>query len=213
MRFNQQSFNRHLLNIGQSISWRRSYACACVNPASGAPDPKHTVCNGKGRIWDKPLTSIIGISAMKASPQLATIGLWESGDVIGTIPENSTMWDNCGRFDRVVLNNSVHAFSQPFIRGAPNEKVMFTVKSIDRCFWLDPETRAVVDGGIPLVGTGGTLDWPDGGEPANGVSYSLSGLKFDEYFIFDQLAQTRNEHSGMRLPKKVQLRKWDLFGR
>ena len=43
--------------------------------------------------------------------------------------------------------------------------------------------------------------------------YSLTGKKFDEYFIFGQYPSDRNQHSGMRLPRKLVARKWDLFGR
>jgi hypothetical protein len=59
----------------------------------------------------------------------------------------------------------------------------------------------------------GNLSWPNGGGPPIGVTYSLTGTKFDEYFIFLNLPSDRNEHEGARLPKKVTLRKWDLFGR
>jgi hypothetical protein len=213
MRLSSAHFNNHLTKIGQAITWRRSFACACVNPTSGAPDPRHTVCAGKGRIWSDPVVGVIGLAAQKITPQMAAMGVWEQGDMVATIPASSAMWADAGRFDRVIMQNSTHAFDLVLTHGAPTEKILAAVESISRCFWLDPTTRAIIDGGIPVVSSDGLLSWPNGGEPLAGVTYSLAGRKFDEYYIFDQLPSTRNEHSGEPLPKKLQLRKWDLFGR
>ena len=212
MRFNPARFNRHLANIGQQILWRRSYACACVNPASGAPDPKHALCSGKGRLWDDPVQSVVGVSRQVVTPEMVAAGVFDSGDMTMTIPENSPAW-SAGRFDRVVLLNSTDPFSMPFTRGAPSERMLFTPATIDRCFWLHPTTRQVVEGGLPVVSAAGLPSWPNGGEPPPGFTYSLTGTRFDEYYVFDQMPSDRNEHSGMRLPKRVQLSRWDLFGR
>ena len=80
-------------------------------------------------------------------------------------------------------------------------------------FWLHPQTRALVEGGIPVFDSHGAPSWPNGGEPPPGATYSISGEKFSEYFIFDQFPSDRNQHSGMRLPKRVVARQFDLFGR
>ena len=83
-----------------------------------------------------------------------------------------------------------------------------------RVFWLDPVTRLPVDGGAPVVAVDGTLSWPTGvAAPPAGATYSLSGSKYNDYFIFDNFPSDRNEHSGMRLPKRVVARQWDLFSR
>src|SRR5574344_1187428 len=100
MRFNPAAFDRHLNNIGQKVQWRRSYACACVNPASGAPDPKHALCAGKGRIWDKPVDTVAGIARQETLAEWMKAGLWESGDMVLSIPQASPLWD-AGQFDRV----------------------------------------------------------------------------------------------------------------
>lgn len=214
MRLSPGRFNKWIANIGQRCTWRRSYACACVNPASGAPDPKHVLCAGKGRIWNDPIETVCGVSKQDVTPELIAAGLFDSGDLQLTIPSSSPMWAGAGRFDRVVLLNSTDVFSQPFTRGAPNEKIIFTWEKIDRCFWLHPVSRTVVEGGIPVVAANGTLSWPGGvGEPPPGVTYSLTGTRFDEYYCLDNLPSDRNEHSGATLPKRVVMRKFDLFGR
>lgn len=214
MRFSPSRFDRHLANIGQRIAWRRSYACACVSPTSGAPDPKHQLCSGKGRIWADPIETVCGISKQEVTPEMIAAGMYESGDMTMTIPQASPMWGGAGRFDRVKLLNSTDVFSQPYTRGAPNERIIFAVQSIERCFWLHPVTRQIVEGGIPVVDADGHMSWPGGaGEPPPETTYSLTGQRFDEYYILDSLPSDRNEHSGARLPKRAQMRKFDLFNR
>lgn len=214
MRFNPARFNRHINNIGQDLIWRRSYACACVNPTSGAPDPKHALCAGKGRIWVTPVETRCGISSQEVTPELIAAGLFDSGDMTMTIPADSPMWRDAGRFDRVTLLNSTEVFSQPMTRGGPTEKLVFAVKEVDRCFWLHQTTRQIVEGKAPVIDADGRPSWPGGvGEPPPATSYSLTGQKFDEYFIFDKMPSDRNMHAGMALPKRVILRRFDLFGR
>lgn len=212
MRLNPVAFNRHLNHMGQKLKWRRSYACACVNSDSGQPDPKHVLCGGKGRLWDDPIDVVAGVTKQDTNTEWNASGLFEAGDMIMSIGEDCPAWD-AGQFDRIVMLNSTDVFSQPLRRGAPNERLLFNVDKLIRVFWLHPTTRQPVDGTLPDVDANGNLSWPNGGAPPMGATYSLTGTKFDEYFVFQNLPSDRNEHSGARLPKKVQLRKWDLFGR
>ena len=213
MKFNAAAFDRHLNNIGQQVLWRRSYACACVNPASGAPDPKHALCMGKGRLWDQPIETVTGIARHEVQAQWAQSGLWESGDMVLSIPQASPLW-NSGQFDRVTMLNSTDVFSQPLVRGAPTERLLFVPISVDRCFWLHPLTRDIVEGAPPVFDASGVPSWPGGvGEPPPGATYSVTGKKNTEYYLFGAWPSDRNQHGGVRLPKRVIARKWDLFGR
>lgn len=213
MRLNPTAFNRHLASIGQRLEWRQAFACACVNPDSGSPDPKHQLCSGKGWLWANPIETVCGVSKQDVTPEMIAAGIFENGDLSLTIPADSPMWQGAGRFDRVRLLNSTDVFSQPLKRGHVSERLLFRVERVLRCFWLDPTTRQVVEGGLPVVADNGTLSWPNGGEPPMGFTYSLTGAKYDEYFVLDSMPSDRNEHSGMALPKRLQMRKWDLFGR
>lgn len=212
MKLNPVAFDRHLNHMGQRLKWRRSYACACVNPDSGAPDPKHALCQGKGRLWLAGVDTVAGVVHQGADVQWEQPGAWETGDMILSVQQSSPMWD-AGQFDRVLLMNSNDVFSQPMKRFAPNERLLFTVEKFIRVFWLHPVTKTEIEGGLPVVDASGYLSWPNGGEPPPGTVYSLTGQKYDEYFIFQNYPSDRNEHQGARLPKKMQLRKWDLFGR
>lgn len=214
MRFNPGAFDTFLKGIGQEVEWRRSYACACVSPTSGAADPKHALCSGKGRLWNPPVKTVTGIASQTVQQEWMKSGMYETGDMVLSIPQASPLWD-AGQFDRIMLLNSTDVFSMPLTRGAPNERLLFRPESILRCFWLHPQDKnTIVEGGIPVVDANGHLSWPGGvGEPPPGMVYSLTGNKYDEYFVFIQLLSDRNEHQGMRLPKRVTARKWDLFGR
>lgn len=213
MRFNPTRFDRHLANIGQQLLWRAAYACSCVNPSSGAPDPTCKLCGKKGRIWeDKAIQTVCGASGQKTQAEWASMSMWEAGDMVVTIPQNSPMWDS-GQFDRVTMVNATDRFSLPLKRGAPNENLsLYTVKSIDRVFWKHPQTGVLVTGGIPAVSESGQLTWSSN-EPPMGVTYSITGWRHVEYFVWGDFPSSRNEHSGMRLPKRVVLRRWDLLGR
>lgn len=213
MRLNRHHFNRHLANMGQKLQWRRSFACACVNPESGAPDPKHALCAGKGVFWEAGIDTVCGVTKQGVTPEMIAAGIFDSGDMTMTVPSDSPMWDGAGRWDRVLLKNSTDVFSQPLKHGHVSERLLFTVEKFTRCFWLDTVTRGIIEGGLPVVATDGTLSWPNGGEPPLGASYSITGTKFDEYYILDSMPSDRNEHSGAQLPKLIQMRKWDLFGR
>lgn len=213
MRFNPRAFNVHLANMGQKIAWQQSYGCSCFNLASGAPDPKCRLCSGKGRIWDPAVETVCGVVKQETQAEWADSGLWESGDLVVSIPESSPLWDS-GQFDRVTMLNASDKFSQPLQRGAVSERLLFVPERIERVFWKDPATQALVEGSLPVVATNGTLSWPSPtGEPPPGMTYSLTGWRYAEYFVFGNFPSSRNEHSGVRLPKRVVLRRFDLFGR
>ena len=121
MRLRPTHFDRHLKNIGQDVLWLRSYACACMSNETGSPDPKHALCKGKGRIWDAPVPTLVGVPSQTTAAKMIAAGLWEKGDMTITIPRSSPMWENAGRYDRVIALNSTDVFSIPLKRGAPTE--------------------------------------------------------------------------------------------
>lgn len=211
MRLNPGHFNRFLNNIGQQFLWRRAYACSCVDPHSGAPDTKCSFCVGKGRQWIEPVRASAASAGQKTQVSWAKMGLYEQGDMVMTVPENSPLWD-AGQFDRVTMLNATDRFSQPMKRGAPTEKLLFTVKQVDRVFWINKATNTIVEGGIPTFDANGRPVWA-AGEPPPGMSYSISGTRLSEYFIYMDLPRNRNMHDGARLPKLTVLRRWDLMGR
>lgn len=211
MRLNPGHFNRFLNNIGQQFLWRRAYACSCVDPHSGAPDTKCTFCLGKGRQWVEPVQASAASAGQKTQVAWAKMGLFQEGDMVMTVPENSPLWD-AGQYDRVTMLNATDRFSQPMKRGAPTEKLLFTVKKVDRVFWINKTTNTIVEGGIPTFDANGRPVWADG-EPPPGMSYSVSGTRLSEYFIYMDLPRNRNMHDGARLPKLTVLRRWDLLGR
>ncbi len=213
MRFNPAAFDSWLGNVGQQFLWRASYACPCVNPTSGAAKPNCPQCHGKGRIWAaNPTACVAGMASQKTQREWANFGVWQSGDAVVTIPQASPMYA-MGQFDRAIMVNATEVFSLVLTRGGQIEKVFLPVDTVTRLFWLDANSN-IVDGSLPTVNADGTLTWAAGAtQPPVGTQYTIQGTAFQEYFCFGEFPGNRNEHQGMRLPKRVVLRKFDLFGR
>lgn len=211
MRFNAASFNTHLNNLGESFLWRKSSACPCINPASGAPNARCPNCSGKGRRWESAVKAKAGVASQKTQQEWAKFGQWESGDLVLAIPEDSALYD-VGQFDRVVSTTSSDGFSYAFVRGSASEKLHGSIVKISRCYWFD-QAGDIVEGGIPVVAANGSLSWPNGGEPVAGTQYSLSGERAVEYYCFGAFPSDRMKHDGMRLPRRMVMRLFDLMGR
>lgn len=210
MELSPSRFNEFLGGIGQRFAWRQAFACPCVNPASGASKPGCPLCNGKGQMWSAEVPGVAGMTAQNHKKGFANFGTWEPGDALLTIGSDSKLY-GAGHFDRFRAINSTHRFNYVVVPGQ-NDKLLGTIKSVSRVFWLNSGGTAVVEGGIPAVAADGSLTWTSGAPPA-GASYSITGIKYDEYFAYMALPANRNEHQGAALPQKLPVRKWDLFGR
>ena len=212
MKLNGAAFDRFLTNIGQDVLWYGSYACPCTSQSSGAPSPSCPLCVGKGRVWELPVATVVGVASQKTQEKWSRMGLYEVGDMVLSIPGASVMWDRAGQYDRVTTMNGVDGFSEILFHGSPTERLRTPVRNIYRVFWKHPTTGLVVEGGIPVVDTKGLLTWPNGGEPPAGLGYSITGDRYSEYFMLDAYPADRNQHRGtVRLPKYVVLRKFSLY--
>lgn len=215
MHLNPAAFNAWLSgNIGQNMAWRRGNPCPCFNPTSGAALPGHPLCAGKGWIWDPPISPVkAGVNAQKAQRDWAQFGQWEAGDVILTIPGDSGMYGQVGRFDRIELLNAKDVFKIMLIRGT-NDRIILPVVNFTRVFWLNPgNINATIDGGLPAIDANGNLTWPNNDGPPNATKYTITGMRYIDYFVWVNLPSNRNEHFGAALPQKSWLRRFDLFGR
>jgi hypothetical protein len=214
MRLNPAAFNAWLSgNIGQLMNWRKGNACPCFNPKSGAALPGHPLCGGKGWIWDAPIQTKAGLSQQKVDRAWAMMGQWEPGDGILTIPSDSAMYELCGRFDRIELLNSTDAFKLLLTRGV-NDRIFLPVVQFTRVFWLDPlDQNATIDGGLPVIDVSGNLTWPNNDGPPLTTQYSIAGTRYTDYYVWNHLPSDRNEHFGAPLPRKLLMRRFDLFGR
>lgn len=213
MRLNRQRFNRHVRHMGQDVIWSPAFRCSCITPETRSPDPRCLLCRKRGWVYGDSVKTICAPQSQKTQAQWAQSGMYEEGDIVITVPENSPMWDG-GQHDRVLMENTTEKFSVVLQRGAPSESIShISVISIDRVFWRHPQTQALVEGGIPVQSPEGVLSWPDGGEPPAGTAYSLTGRRRVEYYLFQDFPSNRNIHRGVRLPKRVVLRRWDLASR
>lgn len=211
MEFNVGAFNELLGGLGEFFAWRRASACPCLNPASGSPLRNCPRCSGKGRIWAPEVRAQAGVASSKVQLEWSKFGQWESGDMILSIPEDSPLYE-ISMYDRVTAETSTDAFSIALIRGAANERIHGKIKSIDQVFWYDDDGETTVPGGIPTISTNGVPTW-SANAPPDGRAYSISGVKFTEYYCYGPFSNDRMKHAGMRLPRRMVLRKFDLLGR
>lgn len=210
MQLSPGAFNAFLGGIGQDFAWRQSFACPCVNPASGAAKQNCPLCFGKGRQWSAEVSGKAGMTNQSQKKGFASFGTWEPGDAVLTIGSDSALYA-AGQYDRFRAVNSTHVFSHNLMHDG-SDKLLGTVVSISRVFWLNSAGTATVEGGIPTVAADGSMTWATG-EPSAGAAYSISGVKYDEFFVYMDLPSNRNEHAGATLPKRLPVRRFDLFGR
>lgn len=212
MRLDPAAFNRLLRNIGQDVAWRRAFDCPCRDPYSGAADPACPMCRGRGSIWGDPVTGYAGVQSMTAKKEWANFDLWESGDMVVTIPGDSPIYA-AGQFDQIILSQSSEPFSLVFRRGE-DDTFQWPVVSIDRVFSLNQSRTDVVEWQIPTVTEAGALSWDAGLPlPEYGQQFSISGRRRPVFFLFKDLPRDRSHHAGQPLPRRVVVRTFDLFGR
>jgi hypothetical protein len=212
MPLHKARFNRLINRLGQDVAWRSSTACPCADEFSGSPDPQCPQCRGRGFLWAAPVIGTAGITSQNVQKQLREFGQYESGDVIFTIGSDSPIYA-IGHMDRAVLLNAEERFSLTRAHGSDDEQFDMPILSVSRVYWLSADKSQIIEGGIPTFDAATrALTWTTG-EPPAGQRYSITGLKNVEYFAWDNIPSNRSEQHGDTLPKKLQMRRFDLFGR
>lgn len=210
MRFSPARFNRFLGGaVRQNFTWRRAFACPCVSPHSGAARADCPLCGALGWSWQAGVDVHAGMTNLSPQKAMQIFGVWEPGDAMLTVPADSPLYA-AGRHDRIRASAATSPFSQ-VITPDFNERLVGGIVSIERVYWIDDDGETIVEGGIPTVNDDGSLTWTEGAPP-EGRSYSITGRRYDELFVFRDLPSNRN--SGVTgLPRKLLVRKFDLFGR
>ena len=209
VRLSPARFNRFLNKIGQGVLWRPAIDCPCRNPHSGGADPNCPVCLGIGQTWGGPRAGTVGVSGQTVQRQWAVTTQFELGDVVVTIPSDSPVY-GVGEFDRVRFQHSSEPFSRVQVRG---RETLFdrAIVRVDRVVVLRGGT--LVDLPLPSFGEDGVPVWPESDPLRPGETYTLAGRSRPEYYCYGDFPQDRAHHHGLCLPRKVVLRKFDLFGR
>lgn len=204
-------FDAHLHFMGQDVFWRQAYACPCRDSISGAAALSCSQCNGKGWTWGGATRGVCAFSGVKAQTAWEKFGAYEQGDLVISLPSDSSIYA-IGEHDRVTLYNTTEAFSRVFTRHHDDDPLPFQPATISRCFWL--ENGLVVEGGIPRIDTSTlTLTW-SANAPPNQRQYSLTGRKYPEFFVANNAGQQDRAHlHGQTLPRRIVLRRYDLFSR
>jgi len=212
MQLNPGSFNKFLNGMGQTTLWRPAIDCPCRNPYSGAADQTCTICQGAGQAWGDPVEGTVALSGQSMQREWASFGLWESGDLVVTLPSDSPLYA-MGEFDRVIFTDSSEPFSITRIHGKSGV-LPFSVVSFDRCVvrLVDNNSMVLDDIATPMLDDDNMPTWTTGA-PGLLQQYTLSGRKHPEYYTYGNFPQDRAHHHGLDLPRKVILRRFDLFGR
>jgi hypothetical protein len=209
MQLSPVRFNALLNGLGQLTGLRRAHDCPCRDEHSGAARPDCPACAGIGVIWDAAVDAMVALAGQKVQRGWAQFGFYEQGDVVLTLPSDSPAYD-MGERDRVVFLQSTTPFSVTRTRTGA-EKLDFPVATVEAVLWLDGNGLRV-DGGLPAVAADGSLTWASGAPPAQ-TQYSITGRRRPEYFCWGDFPQDRAHHGGRTLPRRVVLRRFDLFGR
>jgi hypothetical protein len=202
------AFNTWIANIGQQVSWQRAYFCPCRDPHSGAARFDCKQCSGSGYVWNAPKAGNLGISGQKTQQAWASMGRYENGDVVCTLPSDTPLYA-MGENDRIVFGQSSHPFS---LATTLEKGLLFQPSQIDRVFWLDDQQN-LVEGSLPTANAHGQLTFDNAPASAPGQSFSITGRRRPEYFCFLDYPQDRHHHNGLDLPRRIVLRNFDLFHR
>lgn len=221
--FNLPALNAMLHQMGQSVEWLPASACPCRSAHSGAADPSCPVCLGKGWVWSAPVSASVGLTGQQVQRRWAEMGLYEAGDVVVSLPGDAAIYA-IGEFDRVRFTQSSEPFSM-LIHPDRLVPLPFIVTQIDRATVI--RDGELVDLVLPTIHPiTGQFQWaspapavdPDEEEvpdsfycPAPGESWALTGRRIPEYFCYGSFPQDRAHEQGRALPRRVVLRKFDLF--
>lgn len=207
------TFNRQLRQMGQAVAWRRATSCPCRSATSGAARPGCPICHGRGVSWGSPIPAWTGVASQRVAREWAAFGQWEGGDELLTIPGDSPLYA-AGENDRVLMTQSTEAFQVVQTRGAAGETLPPAPATFDQVTWLSPDGTTLTYGGLPSTDGNGVPTWaPSVPAPPVGTQYSARGRRSPEYYVFATLVQDRAHFGGLPLPRRVQVRKFDLFGR
>lgn len=199
--------SRMLCDLGQDVTWRKSYACPCVDAQTGQIQADCPQCNGIGRLWDAPVSSVVGIASGNAMRRFERMEILDAGDAMVVLPYDQPIYA-MGEFDRLSFTQKTEAFSMVVVAGIHN-RLRFEPKSIERVFWLVDDQP--VDGAIPAFDVDGNLTWNSGEEPPAGAVYSVSGRRYPEYYCYLALPWDRPNARGQPLPRKILVRRLDLL--
>jgi len=161
-------------------------------------------------MWAAAANGVAGIAGQETQVAWAQFGTADAGDVVLSIPADSALYQ-IGHFDRVVMLNSSQPFSLVLTRGM-GDVLRYETAQIDRVYWLNDAGTDAVEGGIPAVSNSGVMTWTTG-EPAASKQYNITGRQRPEYFTYTDFPRDRAHHSGATLPRRVVLRRFDLYGR
>jgi hypothetical protein len=208
MHLDPTAFNTLLADMGQQVQWRRAHACPCRDERSGAARPGCSVCYGLGHYWSDSVDCGLALTGQRVQAEWAKLGLYESGDVVVSLPSDSPAYA-LGPFDRVTFTQSSVPDSVVLRDG---DRVREPVVAVDKATYFNGDTLTEITP-PPSIAASGLPVYTGGTAPPDGAQVALTLRRHPEYFALQEFPQDRAHHGGKPLPRRVVLRKFDLFGR
>jgi len=211
MRLNPTAFNTFINKIGQDVLWRKSLRCPCRNKRSGSPNPDCLVCYGLGYTYESPVSGIIGTSGMSIQRAWSSMGLYESGDQVITIGNDSPLY-GVSNGDRVLLINSSIPFEVNLDHtGTEIFPYSFeSIQSIAKVFWISGSSYAYST--IAINSTTNRVEWT-ANEPSINTQYTVLGRRNPEYYAYMDYPVDRSHFHGLPLPRRIVLRNYEVARR
>ncbi len=111
---------------GRQVLWQEASLCSCWNEDSGQPVYTCKACNGKGFIYQSPITAKAIVTSVQLSQDWESMaGIFEVGDAVMTVPK------------RVPIRNAVGMPTGKFV-----DNPMFEIGVNDKITLLDDEHKA-----------------------------------------------------------------------
>lgn len=211
-------------DMGQAVEWRKASTCPCIDRTTGGANPTDPVCGGKGYVWKAGENYTMLLVGYDASRMREQYGDMEHGDAVLTIPpfyfnKAKSPWqkitckayDELGEFDSIIAAEGTERYDHVAVKGG--NEVLPSQRPVALQSVYDVATGAVrswkVGSEVSLVGR--TVTWAPTMGPAADVQYTVTFTARPEFIVVRSLTMLRQHQGGRALPRKVHLRKANLF--
>lgn len=222
------TFEDLIMRRGRPIRWREATICSCHHPTSGQPSYVCEACKGIGYIYQSPYEGIALVQSLVLNKTHETVGLFELGDALMTVPRHylpllpNGKYDkknqipnpifDIGMFDLITLLDDEYKSSELLVKGesvsgrTPDTLLNEDITRIKFVYKSDPMTGEVTaylqNEDFKLVGN--RIEWV-GNQPTDGETYSVTYYHLPTYIVHMELPRQRHQDKRDQ-PKRAVIR-------
>ena len=229
-----EKFEQLIARRGRVVHWEEAVICSCWNVTSGQPAYECAACEGKGYVYEDPITEIAVVMSVTHNKEYeAMAGVFEVGDAVmsvgyripyvdpGTGVMDTTMKKATlsklyyvGVNDRITLMDDTYKTSEILTKGVAMyarqadtllNKYVTEVRKVRK---YDPITGAKTDyeAGVHYNVVDNRIEWlGTSEEPNDGEQYSVVYSHRPTFTIFTNLPTPRYQDK-QQMPRRVALR-------